>query len=203
MDPATLAIAATVGSSAIQGIGAIQSSQAAAASAGYNAKVAGQNAQLATQNASFAGAQGEQEVGIQGAKNKAQIGAITANQGASGVDVNTGSSVNVRQSAAEVGMLNALNIRSNAAKSAYGYQVQSASDTAQAALYRSQQSADKTAGYLNAGADILGGAGKAAMFAATPGFQSYLNSTGTVGDLSGMGPNQTQLPWQEPGWGAG
>ena len=175
-DPATLAIAATVGSSAIQGMGAIQQSQASAASAGYNAKIAGMNAQIQTQNANFAGAQGEQEVGVQGMKNKAEVGSITASQAASGVDVNTGSGVNVRQSAAEVGMLNALTIRSNAAKQAYGYQVQATNDTAQAALDRSQQSADKTAGYLNAGADILGGVGKAAF--------AYLGGSDPTGGIT-------------------
>lgn len=187
-DPASLAIMATVGSSAIQGIGAIQQSQASAASAGYNAKVAGMNANIATTNANFAGAQGEQEVGVQGMKNKAEVGSITAAQGASGVDVNTGSSVNVRQSAAEVGMLNALTIRSNAAKAAYGYQTQSANDVAQAALDRSQQSADKTAGFVNAGADILGGVGKAASFAYLGGSDPTGGITGANVDMQSASP---------------
>lgn len=178
MDPASLAIAATVGSSAIQGIGAIQQSQASAAAAGYNAKVAGMNAQIATQNANLTGAEGEQNVGAAELKTKAQVGGITANQGASGEEVNTGSAVNVRESAAQEGMLNALNVRSQAARAAYGYQTQAAGDVAQAGLYRSEQSADKTAGFINAGADILGGAGKAVMFS------NYLNSSDPTSGLT-------------------
>lgn len=192
MDPGT---ALMIGSSVVQGFGAIEQSQASAASAGYNAKIAAQNAQLATQNAQFAGGQGEQNVGAEALKTKSQVSAITANQGASGVDVNTGSNVNVKQSAAEIGMLNALNIRSQAAQSAYGFQTQAVSDTAQSQLYRSQQSADKTAGYVNAFGDVLGGVGKAAAYT------SWLNQSSPTGNLTGIpdipqgGYGPSQLPW--------
>ena len=166
---------ALLGSSAIGAAGAISSSQASAASAGYNAKVAQNNAQIATQNANFAGAEGNQNVAVQADKTRAQIGATLANQGASGVDVNSGSAVDVRASEAKIGMMNALNIRSQAARQAYGFQTQSASDIGQAQLDRSQQSSDKTAGYLNAGTTVLGGAGKAAMYG------NWLNSTDPTG----------------------
>lgn len=194
---APIALAASAG---IQAIGAIQQSQAAAASAGYNSKVAAQNAQIATQNADYTGAQGEQNVGAEGAKTRAAESSITANQGASGVEINNGSSVDVRESAAKVGMLNALNVRSQAARAAYGQQVQATSDIAQSQLLRSQQSADKTAGFLNAGATILGGAGKAARFGGGDSYSQWLNQSSPTGDIS-FGPNQTQLAWQEPGWG--
>ncbi len=175
-----IAMAASIGSSVVSGIGAIQQSQASAASAGYNAKIAAQNAQIQTQNADFAASVGEQNVAKQGAENKARLAATLAAQGASGVDVNTGSSVNVRESEAKLGMLDALTIRSNAAKQAYGYQVGAASDVAQAGLYRSQQKADKTAGYFSAGANVLGGVGQAAQYS------SWLNKT-------------SPFPWQSPG----
>jgi hypothetical protein len=160
----SLATAATVGSSLISGVGALEQSRASAASAGYNAKVAAQNAKLATQNAAFAGSQGEQEAGTSEAATRAKVGATLANEGASGVDVNTGSSVNVRESEAKLGMLDALTIRSNAAKAAYGYQTQNASEVAQANLLRSQQQSAQTGGYFSAGSDILGGVGSAAKY---------------------------------------
>jgi hypothetical protein len=187
MDPATLAIAATVMSAGIQGMGAIQQSQASAASAGYNAQVASQNAQLQERNAQFASEQGNQDVGAAGAQTKAKIAATLANQGASGIDVNTGSNVDVRESEAKLGMLNALTVRSNAVKQAYGYQVQSASDTGQAQLDKSQQRSDTTGGYLSAGADVLGGAGKAYSYLPgsgsspyTPQFASYANNSSPI-----------------------
>ena len=176
-----LASAASLASSAISGIGALTQSRASAQAAGYNAKVAAQNAQLQTQNAAFAGSEGEQNVGAEGAATRAKVGATLAAQGASGVDVNTGSSVDVRESEAKLGMLNALTIRSNAAKQAYGYQVGSASEVAQSNLLRSQQQSDTTGGYLSAGADILGGVGSAAKYT------TYLNGSSPVGDITGAG----------------
>lgn len=159
-DPVTLSLIAA----GVSGAGQIASSQAAAASAGYNSKIASMNAGYATQNAQLVGAQGEADAGIQGAKNAAQEGTILANQGASGVNVNTGSAVAVRESAAKVGMLNELNIRSQAAQRAYGFETQAASDIAQSNLYAAQSSADKTAGYIGAGASVLGGITQASMF---------------------------------------
>lgn len=164
MDPATLAIAATVGSTAVSALGSIQQGNAASASAGYNAQVASNNAKIATQNAQLVGAQGEQAVGAAGAETRAKVGATVAGQGASGIDVNTGSAVDVRESEAKLGMLSALNIRSQAAQKAYGFQTEAAADVGQENLDKSQQSYDKTAGYVGAATDILGGAGKAAAF---------------------------------------
>lgn len=181
LSASTLATGAALTSAGIGAIGSIQQSQAQAASAGYNSKISAQNAGIATQNAAFAGAQGEEDVGIQGAKNAATEGTILANQGASGVDVNSGSAVAVRQSAAKVGMLNELNIRSQAAQKAYGFQTQAVSDTAQANLDAAQSSADKTAGYIGAGTSVLGGLSQASMFSA------YLADSGPAAGLTGTG----------------
>ncbi len=197
MCPGTIAIAALAGSAGIGAMGAIQQGNAQAASAGYNAKIAAQNAQIATKNAEYIGAQGNENVAAESQKTRAAEGAITANQGASGVNVNTGSAVDVRESAAKVGMLNALNVRSQAARQAYGQQIQSTSDMAQSQLLRSQQKADKTAGFLNAGATILGGAGKAAMFAGgggtgdtgggTDAYNNFLSQSSPVGNITATG----------------
>lgn len=160
----SFATVASIGSSAISALGTIAQSRASAASAGYNAKVAAQNADIAKTNAGFAGGQGERDVGAAGAKTKATIAATLANEAGSGIDVNTGSAVDVRQSEAKLGMLNALDVRSQAAQKAYGFQTESASDIGQSQLLRKQQSSDTTGGYLNAGATVLGGVGKAAQY---------------------------------------
>lgn len=158
----TIALAATIGSTVISGIGAIQQGNAASAAAGYNAKIAAQNAQIAQQNARYTAAEGEQNVAAAGAETRAKVAAITANQGASGVDINSDSSVGVRESEAKLGMLKSLNLRSQAVRQAYGYETQSANDLAQAKLDKMQGKSAKTAGYLDAGASILGGVGKTA-----------------------------------------
>lgn len=168
----SVATAATIGSTAISALGSIQQSRANSAAAGYNAKVAAQNAELQTKNANFAGAKGEQDVAAEGAKNKAALAATLAAQGASGVDVNSESSVNTRQSEAKIGALNALTVRSNAAKEAYGYQVGASSEAAQEKLLKKQASYDTTGGYLNAGATVLGGISSASKYT------DWLNNNG-------------------------
>jgi hypothetical protein len=156
----------------VQAIGNIQSSQAQASAAGYNAKIAGMNAQLATQQAGYEGAVGEQKVGEAGLKAEAEAGKVKVNQAANNIDVNSGSAVGVQKSQSEMAMLNEMNIRSNAARSAYGYETQAAGDVAQANLDRAQQSSDKTAGYVGAAGSLLAGASQASMYS------KYLSGTG-------------------------
>ena len=192
----TIGTVASLGAAGIGALGSIEQSKASAASAGYNAQVAQQNAQIATQNASFAGSQGQQEVAASGAQTKARIAATLANQGASGVDVNTGSDVNVRESEAKLGMLNALTIRSNAAKSAYGYQTQSVSDTGQAALLKSQQGSDILGGYLSGASNVLGGIGSAAKFSTYLSVTDPTGLSGTPGEgVGNLTPAQYQAQY--------
>ena len=192
----TIGTVASLGAAGIGALGSIEQSKASAASAGYNAQVAQQNAQIATQNASFAGSQGQQEEGASGAQTKARIAATLANQGASGVDVNTGSDVNVRESEAKLGMLNALTIRSNAAKSAYGYQTQSVSDTGQAALLKSQQGSDILGGYLSGASNVLGGIGSAAKFSTYLSVTDPTGLSGTPGEgVGNLTPAQYQAQY--------
>lgn len=174
-----LPVAAMALFAGVQAAGQLSASQAAARSAGYNSAIASENAGIASTNAALVGAQGESDVAVQGAKNKAQIGSTLANQGASGVDVNSGSAVDVRQSEAKIGMLNELNIRSQAAQRAYGFQTASASDKAQAAADSAQSSNDKTAGLIGAGTSILGGASQASMFS------NLLSSGDPTGGITG------------------
>lgn len=194
MDPATLGII-SLASTAVGAVGSIQQANAASAAAGYNAKVAERNSELAIQNANYTAAQGEQNVAAQGAENRAKIAAITAQQAASGVDVNQGSSVGIRESASKIGMLDALNLRSQAARQAYGYQTQSANDLAQAKLDKAQGKSLKTAGYISAGSRILGGVADAGKY-----YKEFLNegdplkvTTQLDSATGGIGPST--LPW--------
>lgn len=158
--PTTAAVAAVAGA-ATAAYGAYSSGQASSAAAKYNSQTAANNAAIATQNARFAAEEGEVNVANEQQKTRAELGGILANQGASGVDVNSGSAVDVRSSAAETGELNAINIRANAARQAYGYETQAASDMGQSALDKSQAGNDTTAGYIGAGSTLLTGAGQA------------------------------------------
>lgn len=175
-----LAAAGSIAGAAMSGLSAIQQGQAASRAAAYNAQVAENNAKLATQNARFAAAEGNEQVAAEQQNNRARTGAIAAAQGASGVDVNSGSAVNVRASQAELGELNALNIRSNAMRQAYGYETQSTSYTGQAGLDRAQAKDEKIGGYMSGAGSFLGGVGSAALNFANFQGGSGLGSTSDI-----------------------
>lgn len=147
--------AASIGASAL---GSIAQGNQQAAAGKYNAQVQFNNAKIAQQNATFAGEQGAANAATEQQKTRAQVGEIKAAQAANGIDVNKGSAVDVRSSAAELGELNAITIRSNAARQAYGFQTQAASDMAQSQLDKQQAKYDRQAGYIKAGTTLLGDA---------------------------------------------
>lgn len=147
-------------STAISALGSIQQGKAAQASANYNAEVQQNNATVAQQNATLAGREGAANAEREGMKARANVGAIKAAQAANGIDVNTGSAVDVQSGAEENGLLNAITVRSNATRQAYGYQTQAASDTGQAQLDRAQGKNAETAGYVNAAGTLLGNTSK-------------------------------------------
>lgn len=154
-------IASTAGS-LISGIGAIAGGRSGAASAKYNAALASNNAEIAEQNKTFAAHAGEEQAAQEELKTRAQVGGIIANQAAAGVDVGTGSAVDVRSSAKQLGELNAINVRANAARTAYGYENQATSDESQAQLDKYEAGQDTAGGEIAGGASIIGGLGNTA-----------------------------------------
>jgi hypothetical protein len=155
---AALGIGATALGGVVSAVGGIESANAQKKAAEYQSQVAQNNAQLASQQANQTMAAGDQAAANEGLKARAQVGAIKAAQGASNVDVNTGSALDTRASAAELGELNAMTVRSNASKQAYGYQTNATSDLAQAGLYKMQAQQAPTAGLLNASGSLLSSA---------------------------------------------
>ncbi len=160
--PAAVAIGTSVVGGVVSAMGQMQAGKAAANAAKYNAAVATQNAEVQQRNAKMVMEAGQAQVAAQGMKNAAKMGGIIANQGASGLDVNTGSPLDVRSSAAELGQLDALTVRSNAAKEAYGHQVAAVNDTAQAQLDTMQGKAASQAATIGAVGTLIGTAGSAA-----------------------------------------
>lgn len=173
------AAGAQVAGGAIGAYGSYEQGQAAKSAANYNAQVATENSQVAKQNANIAGQAGDQQAGIKELENRVKLGSIKANQGASGVDINSGSAVKVQQSAAELGALDALTIRSNATKTAYGYEVQGQNETAQAQLDKYSGQTAQEAGNIGAASTFLGGVGNAAST-----FAKFQMAGGFGGDTS-------------------
>jgi hypothetical protein len=138
--------------------GAYESGQAQKKAYTYQAGVAQINKQIADQNARYAIETGESRAQIAGMQTRAQIGETKAIQGASGLAVNKGSTVDVRASEANIGEENEMTIRSNAAREAYGYKVQGVADTAQATLDTAAAKTSSQAGTIGAVSSLLGGA---------------------------------------------
>jgi len=157
-----IAIAATVASTAVAGYGAIQSASASSQAANYQAQVAKNNASIASSNAAYAqnaGAVAEQN---QALKTRAAIGSVITQEAANGLDVNTGSNLNVRQSTAAMGTQSELNIRNNTARQAYGYKTQQQGYIQQAGLDTTTAENATTAGGISAFGDLVGGVASSA-----------------------------------------
>jgi hypothetical protein len=149
-----------MGFSALGGIfgaaGAREMGQAQANMYNYQAGIAMLNKQIAEQNARYAIASGEVEAQQSGMQTRYQIGASRAQQGASGLDVNRGSALAVRESEAEIGEQNQAIIRSNAQRTAYGFQTQAVQDQAQSQLYGMAAQQSIIAGNYGAMSSLLG-----------------------------------------------
>jgi hypothetical protein len=184
---------------ATQSQGAQQSALAQAGMYNYQAGVAKVNAQIARQNADYETNVGEVQAQQSGMKTRAQLGEIKAGQGASGLDVNSGSAVAVRESAQELGTYDASVIRSNAAKRAYGYEVEATQNESQAALFgmsaanaTSAAGIAKETGGINVATSLLTGASSVSskwMQAGQSGmFGSSSPYSAGAGGYTGQGP---------------
>jgi hypothetical protein len=124
----------------------------------YQAGVARMNAIIAKQNAEYAVNVGEIQTQQEGLRGGQQMGRILAAQGASGLDVNSGSAKQVRESQVGLTRTSETSIRSTAAKTAYNYEVEGAGFTAQAGADIAAGKTSMTAGMIGAASSILGAA---------------------------------------------
>ena len=176
-------------------IGQMQQASAQKAAADYSAKVAENNAIIAQQNAVRASQAGEQQAAMQQMKTRAAVGAMAAGQGASGVDVGSGSFGSVKESTTKLGMLDALTIRSNAARQAYGYETQATNFDNQATIDTATGENAQTAGYIGMGGGLLSGVGNAA-----DRYGNFLNKGMNAGGTPGTNFMQTAQPLTDTQW---
>jgi hypothetical protein len=128
----------------------------------YQAGIAALNSQIATQNANYASQQGELTAEKVGLKDRATAGQIVASQGASGVDVNSGSAKSVQESQHTVSTMDLNTIRMNATKTAYDYETSAATSKSQAGAYLAAGQNVTKATPLNITSSLVGGAGSVA-----------------------------------------
>lgn len=139
---ATGALISTVIGGGMSAAGGFMSGQAAQAAANYRAQVARNNAIYAQQK-------GEVEAQAQGMKTGALMGKQRAAFGASGLEMNTGSHIDVQASTAEMGRLDELTILNNAANRALGLNTE-------ASLEEASGKASATEGMLKGFGSLIG-----------------------------------------------
>lgn len=155
---AAISIAGSAGSGIMGAIGAGTKADAEAASYNYKAAVADNNAKIAKMNAdqaTFAGGVAAQSNDL---KTKNMVATQLVTQAANGLDVGSGTNVNLRESAAALGHLDTLTILSNAAKNTQGFKAQGMNFEAEAGLNRASAQNAETAGSIDIMKSLLGGA---------------------------------------------
>lgn len=143
------------------GVGAYGASQAGKASKNaftYQAQVAKNNADIAKANANYQRASGETEAAITGVKQREQMGATKSQQSASGLDVNSGSPLAVRESQSEINSFDQMMIRSNAQRTAYGSDVEATNQLNQRTIDIMAGDQAKRAGNIGSLTSVIGGA---------------------------------------------
>lgn len=158
IDPVSLTLVAMAGSTLLGTVGAIQGGQAAKANANYQAQVARNNAIIAERNAAEAERRGVLAERDEVAKARGFLGAQVAAQSASGLAVNEGSAVDLRQSAAILGRQSIRNVRDASMREAYGFRVQGSNQEAEASLLDTRARQAGTAGWIGGFGSLLGGA---------------------------------------------
>lgn len=134
-------------STAMQVFGALSNAKSQSNAATYNKQVAQRDQQISLD-------QGNAQAAIQARSARMQIDAGRAQYGASGVDVNSGSPLDVLQSSAMNASLDNQTIKYNSQVKGFGYGNEATS-------YEYQANAATKKGYWSAGSDILSGGSKA------------------------------------------
>lgn len=148
--------------SAVSGImgfmGAQQQAETSASSSRYTAQVLRNNEIIARNNAAYATQAGAVRAQTQDFKNRAMLGSLEAGQGASGIDLMSGSSADVRRSARNVARLDTETLYNNALLQANQALGQASGFAAQAGLEDFEARSAKAAGQTKAFSSLLGGA---------------------------------------------
>jgi len=178
----------------ISAIGSISQGNSQAAEANYQAQVQRNDALIATQNANYTTAAGETTAYNTGLQERAKAGAIKAALGAGGINVNSGSAADVRESQDVLGLTDVAQVRQNAALKAYGFRTQATSYQAESQLETAEAGYDTDAGWLKGLGSLLTGASKfgggSALFGGNAIGQGVLvanpgsNYDDTTGDLT-------------------
>lgn len=164
--------------------------------ADYNASIADMNAGVNDTRAQDAIDRGGIAETIKRRTTRALIGSQRAGLAAQGIDVNSGSAVDVQADSAYYGELDALTIRTDAAREAWGYKVEAANDRATAQDERYQGKLAQQAGRNAAIGTILstGGSMLSEKYGFSNGTKKPKTKSGSSGSVSPAPYMYSQVP---------
>lgn len=123
---------ASMAASAISSVASgVENASAIKAQGDYSSSIANTNAAMAKLKATQVQQTGDIAASRKNLQTQAEVGSTLAAQGASGVDVRSGSPAMTRAGITTAGGIDEATIRNNAARQAWGYQVQASEDTFQ------------------------------------------------------------------------
>lgn len=161
-DPLTLAagagVAGSIGSAVMGGMGANYQAKAKAGQYNYQAGISRVNQSIQEQNATFAGDSGAIEGMQVGLKHRALLSKIVAEKGASGIDVNSGTNLDVYAGAQTIARMDQENVARNAMQKVRAYKSAAWSEGEQANMYDIAARNAKKEGKIGILSSIVGGA---------------------------------------------
>jgi len=167
--------------------GAGKQGAAQAQAAMYNAQVARNNATIDNWAADYTGKVGFIQAADQSTKGAVTGAKVKTAQAANGIDVNTGSAVDVQVGQREIGQKDATTVLRDAQLKAYGYRVAANNENSKADLDTMGASADQQAASASAQGSILSGAtsilGKFGSLAGSFDFGGTSNADKTTGTI--------------------
>lgn len=155
-------LATSILGTAVQAYGAMQQSQAQADQQEYQAAVARNNALIAQQNAQEARDRGTREENRQRLRTLQATSSSRASAAARGLDVNTGTPLDIADTIAGVGEIDALTIRSNTDKEVRNYMIQKQGFTNESSLRSANADNISDAGFISTAGTLLSGASSVA-----------------------------------------
>jgi hypothetical protein len=158
----------------ISAIGTIEQGEATSNAASYQAQVAQNNAIIAEQNATYASNAGLAQAAATSLKGASQAGKVKTAQAASGIDVNTGSAVNVQASERETNVLNSETVLNNAELQNYGYRAAATGYKATAGLEEEEAAQAPVGAALSATGNLLSAASSIGAKWPQPASQPFL-----------------------------
>lgn len=157
---AVISIVSAISSTAIGTVSAVQSAQAQEAQYEYQAKVAQDNEKIAQMNATEARQKGIEDARLKRIKTLQQVGALQTAQAANGIDISTGTSLDLIEDTKTMGELDAMNSLYDSEKTARNYEIQAGNFANEASMDIISSRNVSSAGKLNAFGTALEGIGE-------------------------------------------